>query len=144
VEVDYDPQQVTLREMVRALQQESSLYSVMAGDRTAHEALRAELPGTEVTRTRGQAEFIESKHSLRTRFPDLYYLDLTERQAIALNSWSYFGGEMPEVLSSSQKVLHARLKRKLRETGPPAFQPVREGDGRERYRERLLQWLGDA
>jgi len=128
--------------MVRALEKESSFYSVMANGRAAHEAVSAALPDKEVALTRGKPEFIESKHSLRTRFPDLYYLDLTERQAITLNSWSYFGGEMPEVLSPSQRALRPRLRSKLSQTGPPAFRPVREGDGRKRYRERLLQWLG--
>lgn len=129
--------------MVRALERESSFDSVMAADRTTYEAVRTELPDTEITRARGTPELIESKHSLRTRFPDLYYLDLTERQAIVLNSWSYFGGAMPDVLSPSQTTLRGRLKTQLRRSGPPPFQPLRDSADRHRYRERLLRWLDE-
>jgi len=113
----------------------------MAADKAIYEAARTELPDARVTHARGEPELIESKHSLRTRFPDLYYLDLTEKQAIALNSWSYFGGEMPEVLSPDQIALRPRLRRKISQSSPPPFQPLREGEGREQYRQRLLEWL---
>lgn len=129
--------------MVRALERESSFYSVMAADQAAYEAVRAELPDTEITRAHGTPELIEPKHSLRTRFPDIYYLDLTERQAVVLNSWSYFGGAMPDVLSPSQTALRARLKTQLRRSGPPPFQPLRDGADRHGYRERLLHWLDE-
>ena len=65
-------------------------------------------PG-EVTVQRGKPRFIEPKHSLRTRHPELAALDLSEQQAIALNSWSYFGGPMPDVLTDEQK---QRLKKR--------------------------------
>ena len=142
MEVEYDPQQVTLADMVGALKSEGSFYSVVEENRSAYEATREELPDVAVTRAHGNADFIESKHSLRTRFPDLYYLDLTEKQAIALNSWSYFGGAMPDVLSSSQIALRPELRKKLRQSRQPPFQPARESTAREQYREQLMEWLG--
>ena len=57
----------------------------------------------EVVRLPGRPRFIEPKHSLRARHPELLSLGLSERQAIALNSWSYFGGPMPDVLTPEQK-----------------------------------------
>lgn len=127
--------------MVQALRTEGSFYSLVEDDRARYEALQDELPDVPLTRAHGKADFIESKHSLRTRFPDLYYLDLTEKQAIALNSWSYFGGAMPAVLLSSQLALRPALRKKLRDSGPPPFQPAREGEGRKTYRENLQEWL---
>jgi len=52
-----------------------------------------------------EPHFIESKYSLRTRHAALYYLDLTETQTIVLNSWSYFGGTRPDVLTKEQETL---------------------------------------
>jgi hypothetical protein len=51
----------------------------------------------------GEPHFIPGKHTLRTRHPELYELNLSESQAILLNSWSYFGGSMPDVLTPEQK-----------------------------------------
>jgi len=144
VEVDYDPQRVTLAEMVRALRKESSFYSVVAADRATYEATKEQLPDAPVTRAHNKASFIESKHSLRSLYPDLYYLDLTEKQAIALNSWSYFGGKMPDVLSPSQIALRPQLRKRIRASSPPPLHPMREGTAREQYRERLLNWLGGS
>ena len=69
----------------------------------AAEAPPAGIDGADVARRRGEPHFIEPKHSLRTRHPELWALELSEAQAIALNSWSYFGGEMPDVLTAEQK-----------------------------------------
>jgi len=81
-----------------------------------------------------EPDFLESKYTLRASHPELYYLDLTEPQAIALNSWSYFGGPMPDVLTASQKQLLPRLKAKLTEHSFPGFIPVRSSRGLEAYR----------
>ena len=61
------------------------------------------LPAGEVTVRGGRPRFIAPKHSLRTVHPRIAALDLSEEQAIALNSWSYFGGPMPDVLTEEQK-----------------------------------------
>jgi len=103
VQVDFDPDKTNLEQMVSALEANRSFYSVVVADQA--EALEAaELAGdADVARKRGQPRFIDSKYNLRRRHPELLALDLTELQAIALNSWSYFGGAMPDVLTPEQK-----------------------------------------
>ncbi len=122
VEVEFDPAQTNLQEMVSALKKKNSFHSVIKDNGK-------------------DPHFIESKHSLRTRHADLYYLDLTEAQAIALNSWSYFGGKMPDVLTKEQKALRERVKIKLQAKGPNGLLPVRAGAGLMKYRKELLEWL---
>ncbi len=104
VQVDYDPALTDLDTLVRALESRSSFYAVVV-DRAATDG------GDEgefaVSRLRGEPRFIEPKYSLRRRHPELYALDLTEQQAIALNSWSHFGGPMPDVLTVEQKQMLA-------------------------------------
>ena len=56
----------------------------------------------EAARGRANPRFIESKYSLRSQHPELYRLDLTEDQKRILNSWSYFGGPRPDVLTEQQ------------------------------------------
>lgn len=117
--MEYDSEKTTLPNLIQALKSQSSYYSVVE---------------------KGSPYYVESKHSLRTLHPELYYLDLTEQQAIALNSWSYFGGKMPDVLTESQKDLLPRVKAKLA-SDSPSFVPKRSGDALESYRKQLLQWL---
>lgn len=142
VEVAYDPERATLQQLVSALKQESSFDSLVAGDKDSYAEVSRLLHPSQVRLDTNRPEFIESKHTLRTLHPDLYYLDLTEQQAIILNSWSYFGGRMPDVLSSEQKRLRKILKRKIRASGAPPLRPVREKEGRSAYREKLEHWLG--
>jgi hypothetical protein len=103
VQVDYDPARTDLATLTAALERQRSLYAVVVSDRAEKRAAEAALDRSlEVVEKRGEPHFIEPKHSLRTRHPELAALDLTERQAILLNAWSYFGGEMPDVLTPEQ------------------------------------------
>lgn len=103
VQVDYDPTRTDIAALVAALERQKSFYSVVVGDEAAQrEAARAVDPDRVAQRS-GSPHFIESKYTLRRRHPELYALDLTEQQAVALNSWSYFGGEMPDVLTAEQQ-----------------------------------------
>ena len=103
VQVDYDPQRTDVPALVEALKKQSSFYSVVVPDSGA--AAASALPGDpeEIVRRAGAPRFIEPKHSLRTRHPELWQLGLSEAQAMALNSWSYFGGPMPDVLTPEQQ-----------------------------------------
>ena len=114
VEVEYDPAQTNLQEMVAALKQKNSFHSVVVEDEAEKEKAGRLVRKNEIKANGKEPHFVESKHSLRTRHADLYYLDLTEAQAIALNSWSYFGGNMPGVLTKDQKILRGQIKVKLR------------------------------
>ncbi|HEX6898858.1 MAG TPA: hypothetical protein VF789_04060 [Thermoanaerobaculia bacterium] len=107
VAVEYDPARTDVGRIAEALKRQRSFYALLAPDREAAERAKRHLPASEVEIRSGQPRFIEPKHSLRTVHPELLSLDLTEAQAIALNSWSYFGGPMPDVLTPEQK---ARLK----------------------------------
>lgn len=95
VQVDYDPQRTDVTELTAILKRQRSFYSRLV-------STQGESDG-EVKVQNGKPRFIEPKHSLRTRHPELHALGLTEQQAIALNSWSYFGGEMPDVLTEEQQ-----------------------------------------
>lgn len=108
VQVDYDPGETDLATLVQALKRHNSFYSVFVTSRAARQRAEAYLDPGEIRLTGHQPRFIASKHSLRTRHPELYALDLTEAQAMALNSWSYFGGPMPDVLTEPQKRRLAR------------------------------------
>lgn len=88
VEVEFDPSKTNVEHLTQALKRRNSFYDVVSGPVRYTE---------------------EPKHSLRVVHPELLDLDLTEAQAIALNSWSHFGGPMPDVLTPEQK---ARLKAK--------------------------------
>jgi hypothetical protein len=107
VAVEYDPARTDVGRIAEALKRQRSFYALLVPDRDAAERAKKHLPASDVEVRFGQPRFIESKYSLRTAHPDLLSLDLTEAQAIALNSWSYFGGPMPDVLTPEQK---ARLK----------------------------------
>ena len=141
VEVEYDPAQTNLQEMVAALKKKNSFYSVIVEDEGDVEEASKSFNKNEIKTYSEEPHFIESKHSLRTRYPDLYYLDLTEAQAIALNSWSYLGGTRPDVLTKEQKTLRERIKAKLRTVRPKGLRPVRAGEGLVKYRKELFEWL---
>lgn len=141
VRATYDPAHITLRELVEALKRQASFYAVIAFEQDRVDPELAGLPPSEIRRTSKPVKFIPDKYSLKTRHPDLYYLDLTEPQAIALNSWSYFGGEIPRVLTPEQESLRRRLMARLQTQPQPNLQPQRIGAGRERYRQQLLDWL---
>ena len=103
VQVDYDPERTDLGELTRALKRQRSFYSVVVRDGDEREQATAHLEPGDIDTRKGRPHFIAPKHSLRTRHPELLTLGLSEQQAIALNSWSYFGGKMPEVLTDAQK-----------------------------------------
>jgi len=140
--VEYDPGQTNLREMTNALKNQSSFYALVVKNKEEAAAqARKFLKEAEIKIDSSAPHFIESKYSLQAQHPDLYYLDLTEQQAIALNSWSYFGGKMPEVLTPEQKRLREQLKIKLRFRAASVLQPARTGKALQSYREKLLRWL---
>jgi hypothetical protein len=103
VQVDYDPELTNPATLVEALKSQRTFYSLVVGDEREKRTASALVNSSEISILRHRPRFIESKHSLRTRHPELWALVLTERQAIALNSWSYFGSEMPDVLTTDQK-----------------------------------------
>jgi len=141
VEVEYDLAKTNLNEMTKALKNQSSFYSLIAKNKDEAAEAKTFLKDSEIKINFSEPHFIESKYSLKTQHPDLYYLDLTEPQAIALNSWSYFSGKMPEVLTPEQKKLREKLKIKLRSSNPSDLRPARSGKELQAYRENLLQWL---
>lgn len=102
VQVDYDKRRTDVAALARALKARDSLYFVVAPE-DDNPPTMADVPKRSIRRLAGTPHFIEPKHSLRTRFPQIAALDLTEAQAIALNSWSYFGGPMPDVLTAEQR-----------------------------------------
>lgn len=141
VEVEYDTTKTDLAQLVFALREESSFYAVITNNENEFLEAKKHFHPSEVKKVSADPHFIESKYSLRTQHPDLYYLDLNEQQAIALNSWSYFGGEMPNLLTDAQKERREQLKSKLRSEKPSALHPVRSGRGLEKYRQQLLHWI---
>ena len=143
VEVEYDPAQTNLQEMVAALKKKNSFYSVVVEDEAEKEKAGKLVRKDEIKANGKEPHFIESKYSLRIRYADLYYLDLTEAQAMALNSWSYFGGTRPDVLTKEQKTLRERIKAKLRTVRPKGLRPARAGAGLVKYRKKLYAWLDD-
>ncbi len=105
VQVDYDPQRTNTVELAKALEARDSLYFVVAPDKADRTGSVGDIPKRQVRRLAGEPHFIAPKHSLRTRFPQAADLELTEQQAIALNSWSYFGGPMPDILTDEQRAV---------------------------------------
>ncbi|MFL6232617.1 MAG: hypothetical protein ACJ76N_05735 [Thermoanaerobaculia bacterium] len=139
VEVTYDPARTDLVRLADALKQQGSFYAYIAPGPEA--ARRSGLPASEVKVRSGRPDYVEPKHSLRVVHPELYYLDLTEAQAIALNTWSHFGGPMPAVLTPEQIQMAAKLKARLAAGRTPG-EPSRSGPEREEYRKTLVAWLG--
>lgn len=108
VEVEYDPARTDVGRLTQALKRRNSFYALLAPDREAAAQASRLVPAGDVEIRSGSVRYTEDpKHSLRVAHPELLELDLTEAQAIALNSWSHFGGPMPDVLTPEQK---ARLK----------------------------------
>lgn len=144
VQVKYDSAVTSPAELARALRDQSSLYGVIVRSWEEKQTLSASFDG-DLRVVSGKPRFIPSKHSLRTRHPDLYYLDLHESQAIALNSWSYFGGTMPQVLDPEQQNRHQKLRTRLQSGDPPPLDPdgARQGTALQEYRERLVAWLSE-
>jgi hypothetical protein len=141
VEIEYDPAQTNLKELVNTLKSRSSFYSVIVKNKEQYEKAKAQIKAADIRIDSKQPHFVESKYSLRSEHPDLYYLDLTEQQAMALNNWSYFGGEMPDVLTDEQQQLRQKLKNKLRSKKPVGLFPQRSAKALKIYRAKLLQWL---
>jgi len=143
VQVDYDPGAVDLPTLVRALQAEQSFDALVVNDHEERISAREFLPRQQIIVRQGETDFVESKHSLRIRHPDLYRLPLTERQAIALNSWSYFGGEQPDVLSVEELQLWEQIDDKIDAgaSAPPALPDGRGAEELAEYRDRLMRWL---
>jgi len=139
VEVTYDPARTDVARLADALKQQGSFYTYIAPGPEA--AKRSGLPASEVKVRTGRPDYVEPKHSLRVVHPELYYLDLTEAQAIALNTWSHFGGPMPAVLTPEQLQMAGKLKARLAAGRTPG-EPSRSGPEREEYRKTLVAWLG--
>ncbi|MEM8996692.1 MAG: hypothetical protein AAGF23_18040 [Acidobacteriota bacterium] len=105
VQVDYDPRKTDPAALARALIAQRSFYAVLADGSKSHGELASSFDDGQIRRVSGAPHFIEPKHSLRTRYPQLAGLELSEAQRIALNSWAYFGGPIPDVLTAEQRRL---------------------------------------
>jgi hypothetical protein len=141
VRVDFDPATTNLLELTKALKREHSFHSLITKNGAERDHAMTFLKSSEITVIQDEPKFIESKYSLKSSHPELYYLDLTEYQAIALNSWSYFGGPMPDVLTADQKELLSRIKVKLRNESANELMPARSGSELATYRALLYHWL---
>jgi hypothetical protein len=113
VEVEYDPARTNLGTLATALKRQGGFYAIVVDSPLARAEAKRYLPDSEIKETPRAPRFLESKYSLRTSHADLYALGLTESQAMALNSWSYFGGPMPEVLTAEQKQKLAKIRERL-------------------------------
>jgi len=111
VTVEYDPEQTNLKKMSDALKQQGSFDSLVVKDRESALDAGGYLKRSEIEMNSANPRFIESKHSLRSQHPQLYRLDLTEDQKRILNSWSYFGGPRPDVLTEQQKQILAEQQK---------------------------------
>lgn len=111
VTVEYDPEQTNLKKMSDALKRQRSFESLVVKDRESALDAGGYLNRSEIQINSANPQFIESKHSLRSQHPELYRLDLTEDQKRVLNSWSYFGGPRPEVLTEQQKQILAEQEK---------------------------------
>ncbi len=121
VQVDYDPATTDVSRLADALRRQNSLYAVLTTDQEQQRAMKRTLSGigrqaepVAVEIVVGEPKFIDAKHSLRTRHPELMELDLTEAQKIALNAWSHYGGAMPDVLTAEQVRQWKRLREQSR------------------------------
>jgi hypothetical protein len=143
VEVEYDPARTDVGRLAQALKRRNSFYALIAPDRGAAARARRLVPASDVEVRSGSVRYTEEpKHSLRVVHPALYYLDLTEAQAIALNTWSHFGGPMPDVLTAEQKEMLEEVRQRLAAGETPGTEPARAGREREQYRRTLMAWLG--
>ena len=111
VTVEYDPEQTNLKKMSDTLKRQGSFDSLVVKDRESALDAGGSLNRSEIQINSANPRFIESKYSLRSQHPELYRLDLTEDQRRILNSWSYFGGPRPDVLTEQQKQLLAEQEK---------------------------------
>ena len=111
VTVEYDPKQTNLKKMSDALKRQRSFDSLVVKDRESALDPVGYLNRSEIQINSANPRFIESKYSLRSQHPELYRLDLTEDQKRILNSWSYFGGPRPDVLTEQQKQILAEQEK---------------------------------
>lgn len=125
------------------LENNASFYSLVVKNEAERDRAKKILSLAHITVHPLEPNFVEPKYTLRSLHPELYYLDLTEQQAIALNSWSYFGGPMPDLLTASQKQMLLKIKTKLERKSPRELTPRRSGDEFTAYRSELLSWLAD-
>jgi len=102
VTVEYDSEQTNLKKMSDTLKRQGSFNSLVVKDRESALDAGGSLNRSEIQINSANPRFIESKYSLRSQHPELYRLDLTEDQKRILNSWSYFGGPRPDVLTEQQ------------------------------------------
>src|SRR5262249_45509699 len=123
------------------LKNNSSFYSLITKSNAERDRAKGMLNSTSITVNAEEPDFVEPKYTLRTTHPELYYLDLTEQQAVVLNSWAYFGGPMPDVLTAEQKQLLPRLKAKLERGSIGRITPGRTGEALAAYHAQLLNWL---
>lgn len=142
----YDPQRVSARAIVDALRRQGAFYAVLVSSSDEQRRLLRELgEQTTIRLDASPRRYIKSKHSLRTQRRALYYLDLNELQALRYNSWAYFGGPMPDLLTPAQKQRWAALERAFQEgKRPSSLHPQREGAGLAAYRRQLIAWLNSA
>ncbi len=145
VEVTYDPARTDVGELARALERQNSFDSLLASSPGEKTEAERHLDSSDIASSRGKPHFIASKHTLRVRHPDLYYLGLSEEQAIALNAWSHFGGPMPDVLGPEQQRMRLQIREKLRHDEPRRPDPdgSRSGETLAEYRRELEAWLAD-
>ena len=141
VRVDFDSGTTNLLELTKALKSEHSFYSLITRNEGERDHAQKFLKSSEITVITAEPSFVEAKYSLKASHPEIYYLDLTEHQAIVLNSWSYFGGTMPDVLTASQKELLKRIKMKLHDKSGDELMPARSGSELPAYRTQLARWL---
>lgn len=111
VTVEYDPEQTNLKKMSDSLKRQGSFDSLVVKDRESALDAGGSLNRSEIQINSANPRFIESKYSLRSQHPELYRLDLTEDQRRILNSWSYFGGPRPDVLTEQQNQLLAEQEK---------------------------------
>ena len=111
VTVEYDPEQTNLKKMSDTLKRQGSFDSLVVKDRESALDAGGSLNRSEIQINSANPRFIESKYSLRSQHPELYRLDLTEDQRRILNSWSYFGGPRPDVLTEQQKQILAEQEK---------------------------------
>ncbi len=97
--------------MSDALKRQGSFDSLVVKDRESALDAGGSLNRSEIQINSANPRFIESKYSLRSQHPELYRLDLTEDQSRILNSWSYFGGPRPDVLTEQQNRILAEQEK---------------------------------
>ena len=117
VEVEYDPARTDVGKLASALKSQGGFYAFLADGPIAKAEAKRYLPDSEIKDVERRPRFLQSKYNLHASHPDLAALDLTEQQAMALNSWSYFGGPMPDVLTAEQKERLGKIRERLAAKG---------------------------